>query len=98
LLESVLRRLDVPQIADLVAGVFLYVRQAAPRCSGHVRADSGDAQGNRLSNVRNLVICSECWRDVKGGYARCQRGELERLQNEAEAFACPGRRMFPVAK
>lgn len=88
LLEPVLRRLDVPQIADLVAGV--YVRQAAPRRSGHVRADSGDAQGNRLSNVRNLVICSECWRDTKIGYGRCQRGELERLQKEVgDRFRSP---------
>ena len=75
-------RLDVPQITDPVASVFLYVHRASPRRSGHVRADSGDAQDNRLSNVRNLVTCSECWRDVRGGCAGCQRGELERLQKE----------------
>lgn len=60
--ESVLSRLDVPQIADPVARVFLYVRRASPRRSGHVRADSGDAQGNRLSmfeislHVRNAGV------------------------------------------
>ena len=80
---SVLRRLDVPWIADPIASLFLCVRRASPPRSGHVRADSGDAQDNRLSDVRNLVICSECWRDVKGGCAGCQRGELERLQKEA---------------
>lgn len=80
--ESVLMRLDVPQITDPVAGVSLYVHRASPRRSGHVRAGSGDAQDNRLSNVRNLDTCSECWRDVRGGCAGCQRGELERLQKE----------------
>lgn len=96
LLEPVLRRLGVPQIADQCVdagrhpgladsrdhfvGVHLSVPQAVPRRSGHVCADSGDAQGTRLSSVRNTVTWSECWRDLKRGCAGCQRGEQKRLQ------------------
>ena len=90
--ESVLMRLDVPQITDPVDSTFLYVHRASPRRAGHMRADSGDAQDSRLSNVRNFVTCSECWRDVRGGCAGCQRGELERLQKEVgdRSFIRPG--------
>jgi hypothetical protein len=79
LLESVFRRLGIPHIVDQCVATArhrrlscslgrraLSLRRAAPRRSGHVRADSGGAQGNRLSRVRNLVKRSEVGVTVRG--------------------------------
>lgn len=99
-LESVLRSLGVPRITDQYvgasrhpaladshdpsAGVHLYVRQALPRRSGHMRTAFGDAQGICLSRVRNVGRWPDLGRDLKRGRAGCQRAEQERFQKVLE--------------